>query len=213
MTELLGFTTEQASRVTGLTTRQLRYWDKTGFFITGLENGAELLTKLYSFRSLVGLRTIAELRTIHHVPLHELRKVGAELAARHQTPWASLTLYVSGRRVFFDDPFSGRLSAVRPKGQTALPIAMTRIAHETQAAVNRLRQRDSEQIGKINQKRNIVHNEPVVEGTRIATKAIWNLSSAGYDTAGIIREYPGLTPKDIEAAVNFERRRREDKAG
>lgn len=32
MGEMLAFTADQVSRLTGLSERRLRYWDKTGFF-------------------------------------------------------------------------------------------------------------------------------------------------------------------------------------
>src|SRR5690606_6781969 len=108
MSELLGFTAEQASRIAGLSIRQLEYWDKTGFFSpskVGTERRA--YSPLYSFRDLVALRTIALLRNKHRIPLQQLRMVGAWLAEHHKPPWASLSLYAAGRDVFFEDPYTG----------------------------------------------------------------------------------------------------------
>src|SRR3972149_7950037 len=105
MTQVLGFTPEQASRVSGLSLRQVRYWDKTGFFSPNITTDMRRTSaKLYSFRNLVGLRTIALLRNTHHIPLQELRKVGKWLAQWHEKPWGSLRLYLTGGRNLFAEP-------------------------------------------------------------------------------------------------------------
>ena len=214
MPDLLGFTIEQAARVTGLSERQLRYWDKTGFFPPGfLGREGEHGLRLYTFRDLVGLRALAELRKTHGISLQELRQTAVGLAERHETPWASLTLYVSGSSVYFDDPASGALIAGRPGSQAAMRLEMRRIATDTQAEVERLRSRHLDEVGKVVQKRNIAHNEPVVAGTRIPTVAIWNLHEGGMNAQAILREYPRLTVSDVRAALAFERKRRSKKAG
>src|SRR4051794_17358969 len=124
MTQFLGFTVEQTSRVTGLSIGQLRYWDKTGFFTPEASVERRIYARIYSFRNLVGLRTIAILRNAHKVPLQELRKVGQWLKDRHDSPWSSLRLFVAGRRVFFEDPSTGAIVATRSPNQSVLPIEL-----------------------------------------------------------------------------------------
>ena len=50
----------------------------------------------------------------------------------------------------------------------------------------------------------------VVAHTRIPTAAIRRFYDAGYSTSAILKEYPGLTPADIRAALEHERRIAED---
>lgn len=45
--------------------------------------------------------------------------------------------------------------------------------------------------------------DPCIRGTRIPVRAIKSFANAGYSPADIIREYPGLTPEQIEAAVRY----------
>jgi uncharacterized protein (DUF433 family) len=71
-------------------------------------------------------------------------------------------------------------------------------------AAERLRERRDDQIGTVVRNRYVVHNAWVVAGTRIPTQGIWNFHQAGYDSAAIIREYPRLTPADVQAAIEFE---------
>src|SRR5438128_5134619 len=106
--ELLAFTADHVCSLTGLSKRQLRYWDATDFFSPTLaddEFGRRAFGRVYSFRDLVGLRTIAVLR--EQIPLQELRRVGQWLRAHSETPWSSLRLGVSGKTVTFQDPATG----------------------------------------------------------------------------------------------------------
>lgn len=50
----------------------------------------------------------------------------------------------------------------------------------------------------------IQSGEPCIAGTRVTTAAIGSFHRAGYDTAGIVGQYPHLTPAQVEAAVAFE---------
>lgn len=208
-TALLAFTPAQVSALTGLSERQLRRWDAMGFFAPhyAAENRRSPYSRLYSFQDVVGLRTIGILLKEHHIPLPELRKVGAWLAANHDAPWSSLRFYVVGRRIYFDDPTIGARVATRPAGQLAFPFEMQEIAQSTYREAQRVRERKADAVGRVTHQRNIVQNSPVLDGTRIPTSAIWNFHRAGYTTDEILREYPDLTETDVRAAIDFEHQR------
>lgn len=215
MAELVAFSIEDVARLTGLSIRRLAYMDRTKFFTPSYadENRRAAYSRVYSFRDVVGLRTIAIMRDEHRVPLQELRMIKPWLERHSDTPWASLSFYVAGRKVFFDDPETGARMAGRPVGQTAIPIAMEPIAKDMKAKVARLRERAPEQIGRVERNRHVVHNSWVVAGTRVSTAAIWEFHQAGYGTAEIIRQYPTLTAEDVRAAIEHEARLRQKKAG
>ncbi|MEA2641645.1 MAG: hypothetical protein QOF51_3039 [Chloroflexota bacterium] len=215
MSEIMAFSAEHVCKLTGLSDRQLRYWDETGFFRPQFaeELRHRPFGRIYSFRDVVNLRVVALLRNQHGVPLQELRVVGARLAECPERTWATLTLYAVGKAVFFDDPRTGaRTSAKHPK-QIVLPIAMTEIASEMQLASEQLRQRKPEEIGRIQQNRYVAHNAPVLSGTRVPTTAVWNFYHAGYTTAAIIHEFPRLTAEDVAAAIEYEGQRQQKRAG
>lgn len=198
---------EQVRRLTGLSDAQLRYWDRTGFFSPQYvdEDRQGAYSRIYSYRDVVGLRAIAEMRKI--VPLQQLCRIGEWLARHYEEPWSRLTFYVSGRRVYFDEPETGELVATVPAGQGTMWVEMTKVARRIDAAVDELRQRTPDQIGKVSQNRYVAHNAPVLSGTRIPTGAVWDFYEAGYDIPAIIREYPTLTPEDVETAIEYERTR------
>lgn len=53
----------------------------------------------------------------------------------------------------------------------------------------------------------ILMGKPVIAGTRIPVYLILNLLASGYDEGRIIEAYPGLTGKDIQAALLYAERR------
>jgi uncharacterized protein (DUF433 family) len=209
MSSIVAFTAEHVCRLTGLSARQLRYWDATDFFSPALldDYRRRAFGRIYSFRDLVGLRTIAILRNVHKIPLQELRRVGQWLHSQHETPWSSLRFALIGRKVVFTDPNSGAVVEPRGSGQTIIAIALAPIASDMSIEADRLRERQSDQIGQVKRNRYVVHNAWVISGTRIPTQAVWNFHNAGFDTAAIIEEYPKLTAEDVRAAIDFERRR------
>jgi uncharacterized protein (DUF433 family) len=209
LAEVVAFTVEHVKRLTGLSLRQIRYWDDTGFFSPTLVDGyrKRAFGRIYSFRDLVGLRTIAILRKQHSVPLQELRRVGEWLRLHHDSPWSSLRFAIAGKKIVFFDPSSGVATEPRGEGQRVLDIALEPIAHEMRQAADKLRERQSSQIGQIVRNRYVVHNAWTLAGTRIPTTAIWNFHQAGYTVDAILAEYPRLTSADVAAAIDFEQNR------
>lgn len=210
MTPLLAFTTEHVQRLTGLSPRVLRYWEETGVFrATHVdEHPRRPYRRLYTFRDVVGLRTLALLRREHGVSLNELRKVGAFLAQHQDAPWASLRVRLAGRHVVFDDPESGVAVIGKPLQHAVIPIDLAGIAHATETDAARLRERLPEDYGRITRHRHVNHNAWVIAGTRIPTSAILDFHEAGYSVAAILREYPQLHEADVEAALAHECQRR-----
>ena len=210
----MAFTAEQVCRLTGLSPGRLAYWDKQGFFAPEhFSDAGQRFGRIYSFRDVVGLRTIAELRET--VSLQHLRRLGEWLRdhmTEHEAPWASLTFYVVGKEVMFVDPRGGPVTSSRPPGQMVFEVSVGAVADCVRADVESLRARNPEDIGRVTRNRHVLHNQPIIAGTRIPTSAIWDFHEAGYDTDAILKQYPDLTPDDVERAVEHERLRREKKA-
>ncbi len=215
MSVLRAFTVEQAARVTGVSERRIRYWDRTGVLSPSLASGKKRSPygRIYSFRDLVGLRTLGQLRDAYGLSLQRLRMVGERLRRHYDAPWSSLRFYVEGGRLYFRDPETCFLvSAIEP-GQVMLPLAfdLTEIARETEEAASKLAERRPEDYGTIVRNRYVLGNRPVLTGTRVPTAAIWDFHRAGYDTDQIIREYPRLNELDVRLAIAFEQARHERK--
>jgi uncharacterized protein (DUF433 family) len=215
--EVLAFSAEQVRRLTGLSSRQLRYWERTEFFLPDYPPGARP-SRVYSFRDVVGLYTIARLRKDYDVSLQELRRIGEYLREHHETPWASLGFYLQRgtRRFYFRTPDApDRFLDVRPEGQEVISFEMQRIANDVRERVREFRRRRPDQVGTVEQSRRVVGNAPVLAGTRVPTSAVWSFHAAGRTTEEILREYPTLTAQDVEAAIEYEsaQRRKKKAAG
>lgn len=198
---IAAFGAEHVSKLTGLSKWQLADWDRAGFFQPehASPNRREPFSRVYSFQDVVGLKTLAILRKREKVPMWHLHEVAAELEKLVSRPWSEVTLYVLKRRVQFKEPATGQIRGVKDGQYVLLPLES--VAQELRQAADRLRERPSATVGKIERHRNVAHNEWVVSGTRIPVRAIREFASAGYSVDQIIKEYPTLKAADVRAAL------------
>lgn len=199
------FSAEQVERLTGLTKRRLMYWDRTGFFAPSYadDDRRSPYSRIYSFRDVVGLRTLWRLTEEFHASLQHLRKVAEKLSHLSNDLWSTQVLYVLDKKVVFDETGAGKLREVL-SGQYVNGLALGEVISDMRQAVDQLRQRHPDQIGRITQSRFVNHNAPVVAGTRIPVSAIRDFADAGYTAEQIIKEYPDLTDRDVTAALRYE---------
>jgi uncharacterized protein (DUF433 family) len=200
------FSAEHVVKLTNLSHAQLRYWDRTGFFKPEYADGSlrSPFGRVYSFQNVVGLRTLGLLRKFHRVSLQHLREVAEVLGRYRNAPWSEMKLYVLNKRVYFQEPETGRVRSAL-EGQYVC-IELEDVAHNVAAEANKLTKRSQDQVGRVERNRYVAHNAWVISGTRIPTKTIWRYHDAGFSTARIIREYPTLTESDVRAAIEHEER-------
>lgn len=201
---IAAFGEDQASKLTGLSLRQLRYWAKTGFFAPSYTDriSATAASRFYSFKDIVALRTLEMLRVKNGVPLQHLRKVAEKLAHLRCDLWTKTHLRVSNRKVVFDEPESGKPREVL-SGQFVEEYALIEVIHQTEQEIERLKARDTEEIGKVVNIRGLNRGAPTIAGTRIPVISIQRLREDGYAIPAILSEFPRLTRKDVEAALSY----------
>jgi uncharacterized protein (DUF433 family) len=199
---ITAFSAEQVERLTGLSKVRLSYWDRTGFFAPSYadEDRRSPYSRIYSFRDVVGLRTLYRLTDEFGVSLQHLRKVAAKLSHLSNDLWSSQVLYVLDGKVVFDETGAGRLREVL-SDQYVNGLGLGEVVSEMRQAVERLLRRRGDQIGQITRSRFVNHNAAVIAGTRIPVRAIRDFADAGYTIRQIIEEYPDLTERDVEAAL------------
>ena len=107
---IAAFTEEQASRLTGITVHQLRYWDKTKLFSPQFAAADRRLafSRVYSFQDIAALRVLNVLTKQYSVSVQHLRDVARKLCAMDNSAWIRTTLYVLKGRVNFIDPSDGK---------------------------------------------------------------------------------------------------------
>lgn len=199
------FSEEHAEQLSGVSAAQLRRWDKLGFFVPSYadENRRMPYSRIYSFRDLVSLRVLNDLRNNHGCSLQHLREVAQKLAGLRQDGWGSTNLYVFNKRVVVDEP-GARSRREVVSGQYVVDIPLKVAISNTRRAVAALNKRGADEIGHVEQGRFLAHNAPVMAGTRVSVRAIKRFTEAGYSPAQIVKEYPNLTPKDVRAALAYE---------
>ncbi|HTT80021.1 MAG TPA: DUF433 domain-containing protein [Stellaceae bacterium] len=202
---MAAFSEASVEKLTGLTSAQLRYWDRTGFFAPAYadEDRRTPFSRIYSFKAVVGLRTLGLLRRQHNLSPQHLRQVAERLSHLEDDLWTRTTLYVLNRRVIVHEPDGGRRREA-VSGQDVLGIPLKRIMADTRRDAERLLRRPEADLGKVEQSRRVLGNTPVIAGTRIPTGAIKRFRDAGFTVEQIIAEYPDLTPTDVEAALHYE---------
>lgn len=201
-TIVAAFSEEQVERLTGLSKWQLRYWDRTGFFVPTLaaENRRAAFSRIYTFKDVVALRTLSLLRRQYGVPLQHLRKVALRLSELADDLWLGTTLYVLNKRVVFQEPGTGKPVEV-VSGQYVLGIPLRVIVGDTKKDVAALRRRPPASVGRFDQDRNVVGNLEVIAGTRVPVATVVRFLADGFSPAEIVREFPTLGVADIQAVM------------
>jgi uncharacterized protein (DUF433 family)/DNA-binding transcriptional MerR regulator len=202
---IAAFSEEHVERLTGVTKGQLKYWHRTNFFsptFAGAEWEADL-GRVYSFADVVALRVLNILRNRHGVPLPHLRDVSIKLAGLSHEKWTHTTLYVVKNRVVWNSPASNRPEEITSGQRVVECLDLGAVVFDTQRDVLSLGKRSRKQLGRVEKSRQINHNDAVIAGTRIRVRAIKRFSEAGYTVKQILAEYPDLTEKDVQAAINY----------
>jgi len=200
------FSEEQTSRLTGVSMGQLRYWDRTDFYRPAYAEKNRRLTfsRIYSFRDIVALRVLNTLRNDLGVSLPHLREVSHRLSFLRDERWTGVKLWVLDKRVVWQEPKSEIPQEVLSGQYVLKPIALEEVVDSTKASIAQMpRARREGSIGRVERKRNVSRNAPVIAGTRIPVATIKRFHDAGYSAEAIIEEYPDLTTQDVRAALVY----------
>lgn len=200
--EVIGaFSDEQAARITGVSLHQLRQWDKSGFFSPsyGASQKHVPYGRLYSFRDLVSLQVLHDLRNEKKIPLSHLREVSSRLDHLGDARWTATTLYVLGKRVVFENPATLEREEV-VSGQRVFNIPLRVVIRSTRKKIATLNSR-TDRIGQVERNRYVAQNVPVFAGTRISVEEVLEFVRAGYTVAQIVREFPALHALDVGFAI------------
>lgn len=198
------FSEEQVERLTGLSRAQLGRWNRNGFIRPEYVNPRDgrSFKRIYSFKDLLKLRVLNQLRNVYNVPVHELRRVERELSHLGEDKWTSQKLWVHNRRVVFEEPESSKKREIASK-QFIAEIPLDAVVSDAREDIKKLNARDRNQIGKIDRKKHIHARDPVFSGTRITVSAVLSYINAGANDAAILREFPDLESADIHAAREY----------
>ncbi len=130
-------------RITGLTRRQISYWDKSGLVEASFRSKGNKQARLWSFVDMVALRTVRRLRE-ENVSLQKIRKVLKYVKKTWpdlENHLSQLTFYVfgKGREVYVlgpDDQYP--VSVLRAQGQQVFVLSWRSMAQEVEKAIDYL---------------------------------------------------------------------------
>lgn len=198
------FTTETTAKLTHLSTRQLRYWDKIGFFSPSFVDSRRRYSRIYSYADVVRLRVFSWLREAG-VPVRALREIQEALS--HETPDAELAALSPQPGIQFGEivvpvaTMERRTLPQQAKQELLSMVTLELIVADVQASIRALETRTPEQVGTVSSDRSIMNGVPVLSGTRIPVATIVWFHRNGYSTSEILAEFPRLTKEDIAAAL------------
>ena len=133
-----GFSAEQASRLTGCTSHQLRYWDRISLVKPSVQStgGRPGVRRLYSFRDLVSLRVIKSLLE-GGMSLQRVRRAIEFLRKKAglDEHLSELKLVTDGKSIFKICRNDGELLDALKEGQMAFFLAIDDIARTVDARV------------------------------------------------------------------------------
>jgi len=137
---IAAFSEEDVERLTRISIGQLRYWDRTGFFVPSIaeENRRAVHSRIYTFRDVVCLKILNTIRNESKVPLQHLREVREKLLHLGDDLWAKITLYILDRRVVFHNPETDQKEDV-VSGQGVLQIPLRIVSGDIEKAARSLR--------------------------------------------------------------------------
>ena len=134
-----GFTSHQASRLTGCTPRQLRYWDKIGLVPPSVQRtgGRPGVPRLYSFRDLVALRVVTSLLD-GGMSLQRVRRAWQFLRsnAEMEGHLSEVKLVTDGQSIFKVCRREGEILDALREGQMAFFVAIDEIVRSVDAEVS-----------------------------------------------------------------------------
>jgi DNA-binding transcriptional MerR regulator len=137
-----GFTAHQASKFTGCTPRQLRYWDKIGLVTPSVQGtgGRPGVPRLYSFRDLVALKVVRSLLD-GGMSLQRVRRSWEYLKRRGglDRHLSEVKLVTDGVSIFRICRRDGEVLDALREGQLAFFVAIDEIASGVEADVTEFR--------------------------------------------------------------------------
>lgn len=135
-----GFTAQQASKLTGCTQHQLRYWDRVDLVRPSIQStgGRPGVRRLYNFRDLVALRVVRSLLD-NGMSVQRVRRAWDYLRrnADMDGHLADVQLVTDGSSIFHVTSNQTQLLDALKEGQLAFFVAIDSITREVQEDVTR----------------------------------------------------------------------------
>lgn len=207
--QLVVFSPERASELSGLSYRQLTYWRNTELIepTTSRRLSARSAIHLYSYTDMMSLLIIANFLG-RGISLQRIRRLVAQLRSRgYKEPLTQLVFGTAeGKKrrgknrpdviVAIQHP-DGSWDGEADPGQLIIRESLP--MEEIRARIASAAQRPRERAGQIEKRRSTLGSKPVMAGTRIPVATVQEYLEAQIPESEILEAFPALTPLDLEA--------------
>jgi DNA-binding transcriptional MerR regulator len=165
------FTSKKVMALTGLSARQLQYWDEQGFLSPSLRRReGKGRRRLYDFRDLVSLRVAAQLRQT--VTLQLIRRAVEHLRALdYEAPLSTQRWWAVNGELYFQE--ANQVRGAREPGQAIVEgtIDLPVIVHDLERAIVKL---DERPHGKVERRRGVLGSKPRLSPGRGSRSSLSN---------------------------------------
>jgi uncharacterized protein (DUF433 family)/DNA-binding transcriptional MerR regulator len=211
MATMQAFSQDLVTRITGLTRRQLEYWDETDVIRPSIASSdVRGAPRLYSFRDLLKLRVAAKMR--RKLLPSQMRDLMRGLERRgFEDPFVTVTFVETqdGGQIAFIDPESGTpLSAHGREIGTVVETFGLNLRDLRSGLERKIDEVTARSHGSVAPVRNVQGSRPVIVGTRVPAAKIAALADAGWTTRRILDAYPHLNRADVKAAIAYQAKQR-----
>lgn len=190
-----------AARLAGVSERQLNYWDENGLLSPGVRRrlSPRNHVRLYDFQDLLELLVIKALQDAN-AHTRVIRRVVEHLRSRgYERPLTELRFAVVGKRVYFQHPDgSGEGDAAPDQVVLWQVLQLEPLRQRIRDAASGHRHPDL--AGEVVKQRGTLGSKAVFAGTRTPVEALWPYLRRGYSTEDILRAFPHLSERDVDAA-------------
>jgi uncharacterized protein (DUF433 family) len=195
--KLIALPLDAAVKLTGLSRRQITYWEKTGLLAPEIDARVTKNRKvrLYGLLDLMSLLVVAELRT-RDVSLQHVRKIIEHFRERgYERPLTEIRYATHGKSVYFQLPDGAWENDALPKQVVLRDVLdLTPLRRRLDAATRR----DPQTVGRQDRRRGLMGGKPVIAGTRVAVETVRSYLDHGASVEQILASFPVLSREDVE---------------
>lgn len=196
------YSASEVARIAGVPRSTLDYWSRTKLIVASQR---AFPPRLYSFADLRDVCVASKLRE-QKAKIHHIRRALDYVRKEHDVArLAHANFVVTDGGLTFLPPGEAEPVAPHLQGQRKYFVNMPEILKELgagDATVQQLRPSSRVLIDPA-----VRGGTPVIEGTRIPTQLISELVDEGLSYGDIVDLYPSLSRDDVDAAVDWERKR------
>ena len=199
--DLIAMPRDRAAALAGVSRRRVIYWEMRNLVRPAIRRRISVRgqVQLYTFRDLVCLLVVAELRK-RDFSLQHVRRVVDHLRSQgYQTPLGTVEFATLGRsEIYFKHADESWEGDGRPN---QLVIHQVISLEPIRQLIRSAAGRPSTGHGRTERRRGVRANQATFTGTRVPVSTVVAWLESGHTASDVIEAYPDLTDEDVQFAM------------